>query len=34
MDVIKFGQRTCPKCGKQFIIENNLPRMMKKPMHR
>jgi hypothetical protein len=35
MDVIKFGQRTCPKCGEPFIIENNLPQMpddsLKKP---
>jgi uncharacterized protein YbaR (Trm112 family) len=28
MDVIKFGQRRCPKCGKRFVIENNVPRMM------
>jgi uncharacterized protein YbaR (Trm112 family) len=27
MDVITFGQRTCPKCRKEFIIENNMPRM-------
>ncbi|MGA7629276.1 MAG: hypothetical protein WCB11_00835 [Terriglobales bacterium] len=26
MDAIKFSQRTCPKCGKQFIIEDNVPR--------
>jgi uncharacterized protein YbaR (Trm112 family) len=25
--VITFGQRTCPKCRKEFIIENNMPRM-------
>jgi|SRR5580658_368233 uncharacterized protein YbaR (Trm112 family) len=28
MDAIKFSQRTCPKCGKSFIIEDNLPRML------
>jgi uncharacterized protein YbaR (Trm112 family) len=27
MDVIN-GRRTCPKCGKQFVIENNVPRML------
>jgi len=35
MDTIKFWQRTCPKCGKQFVIENNVPRKpddgLKKP---
>ena len=35
MDTIKFGQRTCPKCEKQFVIENNVPRKpddgLKKP---
>lgn len=28
MDTVKFGQRTCPKCGERFIIENNMPRML------
>jgi uncharacterized protein YbaR (Trm112 family) len=28
MDTIKFSQRTCQKCSKQFIIENNMPRML------
>ncbi|MGB7150992.1 MAG: hypothetical protein WBD45_17670, partial [Terriglobales bacterium] len=27
MDVIK-GQRTCPKCRKQFVIENDMPRIL------
>jgi hypothetical protein len=35
MDVIKFGERSRPKCGKQFIIEYNMPRKpddsLKKP---
>jgi hypothetical protein len=28
MDIIKFGQRTCPACRRQFIIEHNVPRKL------
>jgi hypothetical protein len=28
MDTVKFGLRTCPKCGEQFIIRNNMPWML------
>jgi len=27
MDKIVFRRRTCPKCGNQFISENNLPQI-------
>ena len=26
MDSIILARRTCPKCGKDFIIENDVPR--------
>ncbi len=35
MDRIILARRTCPRCEQEFIIENNMPRMlddgMKKP---
>ena len=35
MDTILMSLRTCPKCGKEFVIENDVPRkpdaQMKKP---
>jgi len=35
MDKIIFGRRTCPTCRKQFIMDNNVPRIpddsLKKP---
>jgi transposase-like protein len=35
MDTILMSLRTCPKCGKEFVIENEIPRKpdahMKKP---
>jgi len=26
MDRILLARRTCPKCGKEFLIENDVPR--------
>jgi hypothetical protein len=35
MDMITLGRRACPKCKKEFLIENNVPRKpdsgLKKP---
>jgi transposase-like protein len=33
MDKLLMSRRTCPKCGKEFLIENDVPRKLdsKKP---
>jgi transposase-like protein len=31
MDTILMSLRTCPKCGKEFVIENDVPRKTGRP---
>jgi hypothetical protein len=29
MDTILSSRRTCPKCGKEFLIENDVPKKLR-----